>query len=265
MSNHRRRDDAASADQAHRRAGISADTPRTLEEELQADAIFQLVCDWAFNELLPDDPRNVPFFEWFAKEARARATPAERADTERRAEEFAKRMVKRWATEIARVDEAPRAPQRHVAPVETQTAQALELAAAERRVPYVDLAVAAGEGRELWEEPCTEWIDLPPTVGAGRHLALRVSGLSMTPLLHDGDTILVRLAERGQRIEPGRIVVARRPDDGYVVKRVGRLGARAIELLSLNLDFPPIRIPHRAGAVLGTVVFRWCPHTSDSD
>lgn len=248
MSNHRYRDDADP---------ISHRTP---DEERQADAIFRLACDWAFNELLPDDPRNVPFFEWLAKETRDRQTPAERADTERLAKEFAKRMTKRWRTEVIEVQDAPVAPPREAAPVETSTAQSLELAAGARRAPYVDLAVAAGEGRELWDEVCTEWVELPPDLPTARYLALRVSGESMTPLLHSGDTILVRIGERNERLEPGRVVVARRPDNGYVVKRLGDLRTREIELLSLNPDFPPIRIPRRPGAVLGTVVLRWCAH-----
>lgn len=252
MSDHRRRDAAG------------PDSDRTPDEERQADAIFRLACDWAFNELLPDDPRNVPFFEWLAKDARDCQTPAERADTERLAQEFAKRMAKRWRREVIGIEEAPVAPPREDALVETSTAQALELAGAARRAPYVDLAVAAGEGRELWDEVCTEWIVLPPDLPKGRYLGIRVSGESMTPLLHAGDTILVRIGERNERLEPGRVIVARRPDNGYVVKRLGRVGPRELELLSLNPAFPPIRIPRRAGAVLGIVVLRWCAHGPDA-
>ncbi|MFL5560850.1 MAG: helix-turn-helix transcriptional regulator [Gemmatimonadaceae bacterium] len=246
MSNRRDRDDAEPT------------SHRTPDEERQADAIFRLACDWAFNELLPDDPRNVPFFEWLTKDARERQTLGERADTDRLASEFAERMRKRWQTEVIGVEEAPAVPPREAAPVETSTAHALELAGAARRAPYVDLAVAAGEGRELWDEVCTEWVELPPGLPPARYLALRVSGDSMTPLLHGGDTILVRIGERNERLEPGRVVVARRPDNGYVVKRLGDVATREIELLSLNPDFPSIRIPRRPGAVLGTVVLRWC-------
>jgi len=79
----------------------------------------------------------------------------------------------------------------------------------------------------------------------------------MEPLLHSGDTILVRL---GEKAEPGTVVVARDPDHGYVVKEVGRLTAIGIELKSVNPDFPSLRVPHMPGAVLGTVVMKWCPH-----
>lgn len=262
MSDYRRRDDAAAANGARddRRDNERPARPETAEEARQADTLMRLVADWAFSELLPDDPKNVPFFEWLAKETRARQTPEERRETERQAQRFAERMQRRWATEIVKVEAAPGAPPRRVAPIETTTERALELAAEAKRAPYVDLAVAAGEGRELWDEVCAEWVDVPAEVPPGRHLALRVAGESMTPLLHDGDTILVRVAERGEVPEPGRVVVARRPESGYVVKRLGRVSARSLELLSLNDAFPPTRIPRRLGAILGTVVLRWCAH-----
>lgn len=258
MSDRRRRDDAATT------SGMAKDIdrlrPETPAEERQADALMHLVADRAFNELLPDEPRNVPFFEWLARETRLRQTPAERQETERQAQEFAKRLKKRWATEILEVEEVPEPAPRRVAPVETSIVRALELAAGTREAPCLDLAVAAGEGRELWDEVCTEWVDLPPGVPTGRHLALRVSGESMTSVLHDGDTILVRLAERGEIPERGRLVVARRPESGYVVKQLGRVRARDLELLSFNDAFAPVTIPRRAGAIFGTVVLRWCPH-----
>ena len=257
MTNHRRRDAAApTTEPTHE--------PADATPEIQADAVFRLAAEWAFEELLPDDPRNVPFFEWFAKEASARQTLGEREENRRRAEEFAERMTKRWAWETVRVDDVREAPPRRVAPIETRTAQALEVATAERRAPYLDLAVAAGEGRELWDEICTEWIDLPEGIPPGRHLAIRVSGESMMPFLHEGDTILVRVTERGETPELGRVVVAHRPESGYVVKRLGRVSARAYELVSLNPAFPVVRVPRRAGSILGTVVLRWCPHPASA-
>lgn len=249
--NHSPRDDA---DQGQSRE------ERDPRGERQADALMRLAADWSFNELLPDDPRNVPFFEWLAREARLRQTPAERADIERRANDFGTRMAKRWLTEVVAMRDEAGPPPLHVAPVETTAARALELASASAKAPYLDLAVAAGIGRELWDEACAEWVDVPADLPPGKHLALRVAGHSMTPALHDGDTLLVRLAERDDAPEPGRVVVACRPDDGYVVKRLGRVDRRAIELLSLNPAFPAIRIARRPGAILGTVILRWCMH-----
>lgn len=231
-----------------------------LIKERHADALMRLGAEWAFNELVPDDPRNVPFFEWLARDARLRQTPAERADTERQATDFGRRMAKRWLTEVVAMRDETGPPPLHAAPVETTAARALELASASAMAPYLDLAVAAGVGRELWDEECAEWVDLPADLPPGRHVALRVSGDSMTPALHDGDTLLVRLAEREDAEETGRIVVARRPDDGYVVKRLGRVDRRALELLSLNPTFPAIRVARRPGTILGTVILRWCMH-----
>lgn len=234
--------------------GISGDAS---VGQRQADAVVRLACDRAFDDLDPSDPRNARFFEWFAKDARERQTPAERAETQRFAKEFAKRFMKRWQTEIIQVEDAPEPVPRREAPIDTSTEQALELATSARHAAYVDLAVAAGEGRELWDEECTEWIELPPDLPRGRYLGLRVSGESMEPFLASGDTILVRLSERGERLKRGRVVVARRPDAGYVVKQLGRISSREIELHSLNPAFPPILIPRRTDSVLGTVVLRW--------
>jgi phage repressor protein C with HTH and peptisase S24 domain len=234
-----------------------AEMEADLRSERQADALMRLVADRAFNELVPDDPRNVPFFEWLSRELRQRKTRREREETERHAIEFTKRVKRRLAVRVLRIREEAGAAPRHAAPVDIRTAEALELAIRSAKAPYLDLAVAAGTGRELWDEECVEWVDIPADLPPGKHLALRVSGDSMTPVLHDGDTLLVRL---GDTLEPGRVVVAYRPDEGYVVKQLGRIGRRELELVSLNEAFPPIRVPRGPGAILGTVVLRWCAH-----
>jgi SOS-response transcriptional repressor LexA len=255
MSDRPRRDDAEMA--ANRPEPDVRDPVADLQSEREADALMRLVADRAFDELLPDDPQNVPFFEWLSRELRERQTPRERQETERHATEFARRVKRRWAVEVLGIQEEAGPPPLRIASVETNAAQALDRAAAGAQAPYLDLAVAAGSGRELWDEPCAEWVDIPQGVPAGKHLALRVSGDSMTPALHDGDTLLVRL---GDALEPGRVVVARRPDDGYVVKQLGRVGRRELELRSLNAAFPPICVARRPGTILGTVVLRWCAH-----
>jgi SOS-response transcriptional repressor LexA len=132
------------------------------------------------------------------------------------------------------------------------------LAEAERRHEAVvpDLAIAAGAGRELYDAECDATIPLPADVPRGRYVALKVSGDSMEPLMHSGDLVLVKL---GARPTPGTVVVARDPDHGYVVKEVGRVTSRAIELLSLNAAYPPLRVPHAAETVLGMVILRWRP------
>ena len=116
------------------------------------------------------------------------------------------------------------------------------------------LSIAAGAGRELWDAECESLVRLPPGIPPGRYVALSVKGGSMLPLLHDADMVLVRL---GERVKTGSVIVARDQHDGYVVKRVGRVTARSLELLSVNPEFAPLMIQRSARAVLGTVVLRW--------
>jgi phage repressor protein C with HTH and peptisase S24 domain len=72
--------------------------------------------------------------------------------------------------------------------------------------------------------------------------------------MHSGDMVLVKL---GVQPTTGTVVVARDPDHGYVVKEVGRVTARAIELVSLNSAYAPLTVPHATGMVLGMVILRW--------
>jgi phage repressor protein C with HTH and peptisase S24 domain len=64
----------------------------------------------------------------------------------------------------------------------------------------------------------------------------------------------------GAAVRRDSIVVARRPEEGYVVKAVGRLSRRAIELRSLNPEFATFSIPRENALIVGTVVMRWCAH-----
>lgn len=206
----------------------------------------------------PSDAANAPFYEWWARELRAREGSAARAESERLADEFAARMVARTSGKGERslglVTGAPagRTPA-------SGGSMRSSIAAAEqaRSAVVVDHAVAAGPGRDLWDEPAERWVDLPEGVPDGRYVVLTVAGDSMLPLLHAGDSVLVRV---GPVLARQSIVVARRPDDGYVVKRVGALTAREVELTSLNPGYPPVRIPRDDRLVVGTVVMRWCDH-----
>jgi len=159
------------------------------------------------------------------------------------------------ATQL-RVREAKAAPyERSMEPPRVASAELMrELEAVHRAVVVPELSIAAGGGLELWDVECGTTVDVPENVPRGRHVALRVSGDSMEPLIHSGDLVLVRLDDRAV---PGTVVVARDPDHGYVVKEVGRLTADGIELLSLNPAYPVLRVPHGAGTVLGTVVLCW--------
>jgi phage repressor protein C with HTH and peptisase S24 domain len=133
-------------------------------------------------------------------------------------------------------------------------ADVMDDAAAAGAVACVDLAAAAGAGREIWDEPAEQWLALPAAVPRLRALALRVAGESMAPLLHSGDIVLVAL---GPTLARGRIVVARHPEDGYVCKRVDRVGRREVLLASLDPAYGTITIPRDDRLVVGTVRLAW--------
>jgi SOS-response transcriptional repressor LexA len=127
-------------------------------------------------------------------------------------------------------------------------------------IPWVQLATAAGIGRELWDEDCDTWVSLPDDLPGGSYVALNVKGESMLPLLHDGDVVLVNMTAAAR---PGDIVLAR-TDDGYVVKRLARMSTSGVLLESLNSEFDPITIRDLPRPIAGVVVLRWCEHQTDS-
>ncbi|HET7585095.1 MAG TPA: S24 family peptidase [Gemmatimonadaceae bacterium] len=145
----------------------------------------------------------------------------------------------------------------------TPASAAVDALASRGMAAVLDLDVAAGSGRALWEVECDLGVALPMGVAPGRYLALRVRGESMEPLIHSGDVVLVRLDAPPQPLSRDSVVVARTADDGYVVKCVGAVTHRTIELCSLNAAFPPIRVPRRQNTVLGAVVLRWCGHGAE--
>lgn len=127
-----------------------------------------------------------------------------------------------------------------------------------RAAPQLDLSAAAGYGRDLWDEPCDQWVRVPDEIPNGEYISLRVTGDSMDPMLHTGDSILVQI---GDRVLRDTVILARVPDAGYVVKKVGRVSRRELELQSLNEAFSPITVSREQYTVVGTVVLRWCPHS----
>ncbi len=83
--------------------------------------------------------------------------------------------------------------------------------------------------------------------------------------------VKVRLGRSSSAAEPADVVLARcdaplRPDalvvareaDGYALRRVGRVSGDAVELLPTTGGAPAERVAPGAGAVVGTVVMRWC-------
>ena len=228
-----------------------------VREDRETDVLLRLAARHALPSLDPADPVNAPYYEWVARETRERQNADERRAVRAGAESFAQRMLSGRATSRSAVVVVDEAPAVIPSPFEGSLAQVIGAAARERTAPVVGLAVAAGIGRDLWEEPSTERVRLPDGIPDGEFVALRVAGESMLPLLHAGDVILVRL---GSDVHLGAIVVARHPDDGYVVKRVGGIRPREVELHSLNPHFAPITIPRDDALVLGTVLLRWCTH-----
>jgi SOS-response transcriptional repressor LexA len=191
------------------------------------------------------------FLEWLAVEARARDRVTRRmsdASFVHRGEE----LMARAHARLLRVE-------RRCAPRLLSVAPRQEGTRVARRgpVPVIELGIAAGVGRELWDERVEAWVELPPELPGGEYLALKIVGESMTPLMHTGDTVLIRV---GGDVQRDTVVVARHPDDGYVCKRVNRLRGDAIELSSLEPGRPLITIPRDARLILGTVLLVWCQH-----
>ena len=192
--------------------------------------------------------------------ARAQARfDAWRAVSEREAgaARFADLVRRRVAAEGRGVIRIDRAPELVRAPFPGPLAPMIDVARRTHAAPLAELGVAAGTGRELFDEPCDLWVALPPEVVPGRYVALRVVGDSMIPLLHSGDLVLLDL---DGPVPPGAVAVARHPEHGYVVKRVERRGGRALSLVSLNEAYPPLELRPGQGALLGPIVLRWCGH-----
>ena len=221
------------------------------------DALFRAAAEHAARDLDPADPANARYYEWLARDARARQSPAERTETAARAEDFAQRWAVRHQAARLRVTLASGAPAFATGARSISVRESVSAGRRTGRVPAFDVRAAAGTGREIWDEACDQWIVRPDELPPGDYLALRVSGDSMTPLLHDGDTIVLRI---GGEASPETVVVARLPDDGYVVKKVARADADFLELESLNDAYSSRSVPRRDAAVLGTVVMRWCVH-----
>jgi hypothetical protein len=222
-----------------------------------SDPLTELAARHAGAAIHPDLVGNDPYFDWLAREASARQTLAERLATAERADEWAARMVAAGVSLRLPVRRIAGPPVLRHDPAPRPVAEVLAQPGRHACVPALDFDVAAGVGRDVWDVPCASWAELPEGVPPGRYVALGVDGQSMEPLLHHGDTILVQLDA-----EPVRdsVIVARHPDDGYVVKRVEKVGRRALRLASVNPAYGGVEIPRQAGLVLGRVVAVWCAH-----
>lgn len=191
---------------------------------------------------------------WIGQDLRAGASAADRARDERDADAFARRAAGRLAVRRAERRLPPKPLRRRAAPVAATVAQSLSLALDAGCAVMLELAAAAGAGRELWDEPCDTWVELPTDLPAARYVAMRVEGDSMQPVLAPRDVILVQL-DATPAVDD--LVVARRPDAGFVVKRVASLTPRQLELASFNEAYAPVSVRRDPSTVLGTVIARF--------
>jgi phage repressor protein C with HTH and peptisase S24 domain len=131
-------------------------------------------------------------------------------------------------------------------------------------VPRLDVHLSAGGGHDQVEIELTkenpqafrtEWIRLM-RLKPNKLAAMRASGDSMEPTIHDGDSLLVDTSQVD--VVDGK-VYALWYEGGERVKRLFRLPGGALRILSDNPRFPPIELgPEYAGHVriIGRVVHR---------
>ena len=231
-----------------------------LQREYETDRLIELAARAQLNRGDSVFYSNERFIEWLGRDLRERSEL--NSDAGLALDRIAQRVHSRLLGVRLGVADGGRCPPIEPAPAATSAEALLTSAARARRAPQWDLSVAAGVGRELWEEPCEGLIQVPAELPSARYMAIRVSGDSMMPLVHAGDLLLVKL---GRDIARDTVIVIQTPDEGYVVKQVGTLTRRRIELRSLNGSYDPIEIPREPARVLGTVVMRWCDHDMRSD
>ena len=203
------------------------------------------------SELAYQDER---FLFWLANDLRAGLDREQRSTDEREAIEFARRAVTRLQIRLAEKRLPRRQLRERAATLNATLAHSIPAANRERCATILDLAVAAGSGRELWDEPCDRWLELPDDVPSGRYVALRVAGDSMAPVLDPREVILVQL-DASPRVDD--LVIARLPDQSHVVKRVASMKGSKMELASFNPEYESIYLARDPSPVVGTVIARF--------
>lgn len=192
---------------------------------------------------------------WLRDDLRESLSSEQQKDDDVNAGAFAQRMSARVFSRAAQLALPLRELRLRTPPVVANVTESLQRSAECGHAALLDLAVAAGAGRELWEELCEQWLDLPADIVPSDHyLALRVSGDSMSPVLEPRDVILIKLDGSPKTND---VVVARIPDEGYVVKRVAGTQNGRIELASFNPDYKSIFIDRHRSSILGTVIARF--------
>ena len=197
-----------------------------------------------------------PFLEWLGAERRSASERHQPAGADDAMHREGQRLRARLLARQAGVGIVQASPVLVVPTCAGVPSAVVEEAASVHAAAFVDLAAAAGAGRELWDEVVEHWVALPSGTPPLRALALRVAGESMAPLLRSGDVVLVEL---GAALVRGRVIIARHADsaDGYVCKRVERVGRRAVLLSSLNPAHGTVTIPRDDRLVVGTVRLVW--------
>ncbi|HEY4757619.1 MAG TPA: hypothetical protein VIH43_03605, partial [Chthoniobacterales bacterium] len=151
-------------------------------DEFQIDELMRLVAAEIEASDIDLDHSPEAFLSWLAEDVGAAMNSTERAENERQASAFARRMSRRIASQKTERLLPQRELRYRSAPITLDVREALAEAARNGCATVLDLAVAAGVGRELWEESCDQWLELPPDVDASdRFLALKVAGDSMAP------------------------------------------------------------------------------------
>ena len=115
-----------------------------------------------------------------------------------------------------------------------------------RLINYYYRLASAGTGQIIFDMPPTKRIEIPniPEYRKADY-AIGVNGNSMEPIFHDGDTLLIEMADE---IESGEIGIFMVDNESYVKK----LGKR--ELISLNPEYDNIPLTENSkcmGKVIG--------------
>ncbi len=194
------------------------------------------------------------FLVWLANDLRTGLDNDQRSRDERDAAEFARRALSRLKVRLVEKRLPRRKLRERAASMNATLAHSIPAANRERCATMLDLAVAAGSGRELWDEPCDRWLELPEDVASGRYVALRVAGDSMAPVLDSREVILIDL-DAAPRVDD--LIVARLPDQSHVVKRVASMKGSTMELASFNPEYESIFVARDPSPVVGTVIARF--------
>ena len=194
------------------------------------------------------------FLLWLANDLRTGLDHEQRSKDERDASSFARYALTRLKVRLVERRLPMRKLRERGGSINATLVHSIPAASRERCATILDLAVAAGGGRELWDEPCDRWLELPDDVPSGRYVALRVAGDSMAPVLSPREVILLEL-DAAPRVDD--LVVARLPDQGHVVKRVASMKDSTIELASFNPEYESIFVALDPSPVVGTVIARF--------